>query len=69
MSVMPFGKHRGEDIEDVPSDYLQWFVTGVDAPPKGDARRDAHLNLVSEIETELASRKKYGTKELFNDDR
>ena len=60
MSVMPFGKHRGEDIEDVPSDYLQWFLTSVDAPPKGDPRRDAHLDLTSEIESELASRKKYG---------
>jgi uncharacterized protein (DUF3820 family) len=60
MAVMPFGKHRGEDIEDVPSDYLQWFLTKVDAPPKGDPNRDAHLNLVSEIESELASRKKYG---------
>lgn len=60
MSVMPFGKHRGEDIEDVPSEYLEWFLTNVDAPPKGDKRRDAHLDLVSEIESELASRKRYG---------
>ena len=64
MAVMPFGKHRGEDIEDVPSDYLQWFLTGVDAPPPGDKRRDDHLNLVSEIESELASRKKYGSDRL-----
>lgn len=60
MAVMPFGKHRGEDIEDVPSDYLQWFLTSVDAPPVGDKRRDAHLDFCSEIESELASRKKYG---------
>lgn len=66
---MPFGKYRGEDIEDVPSDYLQWFVSSVGAPPVGDRRRDAHLNLVSEIETELASREKHGTQEMFNDDR
>jgi uncharacterized protein (DUF3820 family) len=61
MSVMPFGKHRGEDIEEVSSDYLQWFLTSVDAPPIGDKRRDAHMDLCSEIESELASRKKYGS--------
>jgi len=60
MTVMPYGAHVGEDIEDVPTTYLQWFVNNVEAPPKGDKRRDAHLNLVSEIETELASREKYG---------
>lgn len=60
MAVMPFGKHKGEDVEDVPSEYLQWFLEKVDAPPVGDKRRDGHLNLCSEIESELASRKKYG---------
>ena len=61
MTILTFGKFRGQDIEDVPSDYLQWFLTSVDAPPKGDKRRDAHLDLCSEIESELASRKKYGS--------
>ncbi len=60
MTILTFGRHRGEDVEDVPSDYLQWFLTSVDAPPVGDKRRDAHLDLCSEIESELASRKKYG---------
>lgn len=60
MAVMPFGKHKGEDVEDVPSEYLQWFLEKVDAPPVGDKRRDSHLNLCSEIESELDSRKKYG---------
>lgn len=62
MTILTFGKHRGEDIEDVPSDYLQWFLTSVDAPPVGDKRREAHLDLCSEIESELASRKKYGSR-------
>lgn len=60
MSVFTFGKHRGEDVEDVPSDYLQWFVTKVDAPPIGNKDRPAFMDFVSEIEDELASRKKYG---------
>lgn len=60
MSVFTFGKHRGEDVEDVPSDYLQWFVTQVDAPPVGHKDRAAFMDFVSEIEDELASRKKYG---------
>jgi hypothetical protein len=23
---LPWGKHKGEDIEDVPSDYLRWLA-------------------------------------------
>jgi uncharacterized protein (DUF3820 family) len=60
MATLPFGKHMGEDIEDVPTAYLEWFLTGVDAPPVGDKRRSAFLDLLSEIESELVSRKKYG---------
>ena len=60
MTVLTFGKHRGEDIEDVPSEYLQWMVDKLDAPPVGDKKRDAHLNLIAEVEAELASRAKYG---------
>lgn len=58
---MPFGKHRGEDLEDVPTAYLEWFIGNANAPPVGSKHRDAHLNLVSEIESELASREKYGS--------
>lgn len=28
---MPFGKFAGEDIEDIPSDYLRWFIDNIDA--------------------------------------
>jgi len=61
VSVLPFGKHQGEDIEDVPTGYLQWWVSSVDPPRIGDRRRDAALNLNSDIEDELASRRKYGS--------
>ncbi|KKM79221.1 hypothetical protein LCGC14_1352090 [marine sediment metagenome] len=27
---MPFGKHRGEKIEDLPSDYLRWMKNEMD---------------------------------------
>lgn len=27
---MPFGKHKGKDIEDIPSDYLKWVAENVD---------------------------------------
>lgn len=27
---MPFGKHKGEDIEDLPSSYLKWLAENCD---------------------------------------
>lgn len=24
--IMPWGKHKGEDIEDIPSGYLRWLA-------------------------------------------
>ena len=27
--IMPFGVHRGKDIEDIPSDYLKWIINKV----------------------------------------
>jgi uncharacterized protein (DUF3820 family) len=28
---MPFGKHRGESIEDLPSDYIEWALRELDS--------------------------------------
>ena len=28
---MPFGKHRGEPIEDLPSDYIDWALANLDS--------------------------------------
>lgn len=28
--IMPFGKHKGADIEDLPSGYLKWVAENVD---------------------------------------
>lgn len=44
--VMPFGKHRGEDIADLPTDYLNWMVENLDNKPE----------LVREAENQLAMR-------------
>lgn len=30
-TVMPFGKHKGKKIIDVPSDYLLWMIEHLDA--------------------------------------
>jgi uncharacterized protein (DUF3820 family) len=61
MSILTFGRHKGKDVEDVPSEYLQWMLDEIEAPPVGSAERDTHMNLMSEVEDELASRKKYGS--------
>lgn len=64
MSVFHFGKHKGEDIEDVPFSYLEWFLENIDPPPASNkpeeqAKRDAFVAFLDEIEEELASREKY----------
>lgn len=28
--LMPFGKHKGEPVEDVPADYLDWFLGNIE---------------------------------------
>lgn len=28
--IMPFGKHRGKDMEDIPSSYLKWVAENID---------------------------------------
>ena len=47
MSVLTFGKHKGNDIEDVPTDYLQWGASKLDSP-----------KWKKEFSDELARRKK-----------
>ena len=27
---MPFGKHKGEELDDIPSDYLHWLAENCD---------------------------------------
>jgi hypothetical protein len=44
--LMPFGKFRGTDIQDVPEQYLQWCADNV----------NLRSDLQSEINTELVNR-------------
>ena len=46
----PFGKHQGEDIEDVPTEYLEWVIVNID----GDWQ--AAIDFVNEAEWELDRR-------------
>lgn len=39
---MPFGKHKGERIDDVPMDYLEWFASQTDS-----FKRDLNRYLLS----------------------
>lgn len=48
--ILDFGMHDGEDIEDVPSGYLEWIVDKLDNRP----------DVVEEAEAELEYRKKWG---------
>lgn len=50
MRKLPFGKHKGEDIEDIDSDYLEWFLDNIDSDCSA---MDA---ILQEIEEELEIR-------------
>jgi uncharacterized protein (DUF3820 family) len=45
---MPFGKHKGERIEDLPTDYLEWCVKNM------DEKRNA--SLLEEMDAQLRMR-------------
>lgn len=52
LGIIPFGKFKGKDLEDVPDSYLQWF--------SGEGDIVARCPLLCEnIRKELAYRKKF----------
>lgn len=57
-TILSFGKHIGKDIEDVPSNYLEWVV-------QQNWFQDAHEELVTSIESELSYRTDHS--QHFND--
>lgn len=42
---MPFGKHKGEDIEDLPDDYLLWMAENLDDKPALQTEAENQLTL------------------------
>jgi uncharacterized protein (DUF3820 family) len=51
--IIPFGKHRGEDIEEVPSHYLVWLT-------EQDWFNDQFVQLSNLVVKELEWREKWG---------
>ena len=49
--VMPFGKHRGEKISDLPSDYIEWCLENLE---------NIRPDLQKEMENQLELRKGHG---------
>lgn len=49
--AMPFGKHKGKDLEDVPSSYLRWLA--------GEVNQQQHAELLKAAEAELKFRTKF----------
>lgn len=60
MTAIWFGKHKGSDVEELPRDYLEWLVDKLEIPVVGHADRQKYLDFMSEVEDELAYRKKHG---------
>lgn len=56
---MPFGKHKGELIEEIPSGYLQWFVENVDEKSIFNGKSIDNTVIIREVEKELKYRSKY----------
>jgi exodeoxyribonuclease X len=44
--TMPFGKHKGEPVEDLPSDYIEWLLAECELRPA----------LQKELENQLVGR-------------
>lgn len=44
--LMPFGKHKGEPVEDLPTDYIEWLL----------AECVLHPSLQKELEAQLVAR-------------
>ncbi len=56
---LPFGKHKGEEIEDVPSPYLRWFTENVSERGDDGKPRSGVVEAIKEIDKELAWRDKH----------
>jgi len=53
--VINFGKHKGEDISSIPSDYLEWLIETLEDDPKFNKQKPG---LFEEIEDELQTRER-----------
>jgi uncharacterized protein (DUF3820 family) len=40
---MPFGKYKGEPVEDIPADYLEWALENCDLRPALQVEMEAQL--------------------------
>lgn len=49
---MPFGKYRGQPLDDLPTDYLEWCVQELD--------QDRNGTLIEEMLAQLAMRRGEG---------
>lgn len=48
---MPFGKHRGEKLSDIPIGYLDWLL-GIDLQPETRTAIEAYLATQAEYDQE-----------------
>lgn len=51
-TIIPFGKYKGQSIEDIPNDYLKWFVDNV-------CTQDEYVWMEKPIIKELQYRNKF----------
>jgi len=44
IEIMPFGKHKGERISEIPTDYKQWMLANFDWTPANESLRKSIVN-------------------------
>lgn len=43
--AMPFGKYKGEPVEDIPTGYIEWALSEVNLPPEVQDEMEKQLAL------------------------
>ena len=58
---MPFGKHKGENIEDLPVDYMEWFCSSYEIHPNSSwAHKNTIKKLIEAMEEQLRAKRGEG---------
>lgn len=64
--IIPFGKHKGEPVEDVPTSYLEWLL---EQDWFCNGSKPEHMKSFDSVQKELAFRKRFSDGDQPKEDR